>query len=356
MRIEYIESKLIKIPLGQGRGGSGATEVEVILVEVCSNEGLKGTGFSYALTGGGSSIKKMIDDTLTPFLLGKEEKDWDKIWYQIWDKTHRLGKGVSLPSLSALDIAVWDLRGKISGKPLYELLGAQKEKVFIYGSGRATHGMSIDQLIEGALSYQEEGYTSVKLRAGALGLNEDIKRIHAVRNHVPDMQIMVDCNERFHYADALWFGKHLEQLDIYWMEEPLVSDDVEGHRRLAEQLKMNIAVGEHLQGRFEFVQYLQKGAASIFQPDAPLVGGISEWKRIATIAEGFGVLVSPHFLPELHVHLAASTTNCISIEHFPLIDEVLGETLKIENGYAVPPERPGHGMVWDWEKIKNYEA
>ncbi|TCL38834.1 L-alanine-DL-glutamate epimerase-like enolase superfamily enzyme [Anaerospora hongkongensis] len=355
MVLSSINARLVTIPLGAGRGGSGATQVEVILVEIVSNDGIVGTGFSYALTGGGSAIKKIIEDMLAPLVIGQQEIRWEMIWYQIWDKTHRLGRGVALPALSALDIAIWDLRGKKQGKPLYELLGAHKEKIQIYGSGRATHGMSIEQLIEGAISYQEEGYKAIKLRAGALGINNDLARIKAVREHVPSLQMMIDCNERFNYTDALWFGKHLEQLDIYWMEEPLISDDVEGHRRLAEQLKLSIAVGEHLQGRFEFVQYLQKGAATVCQPDAPLVGGISEWRRIATIAEGFGVVVSPHFLPELHVHLAASTVNCVSIEHFPLINDILGETLTIEAGYAVPPQRPGHGIIWDWEKIKHFE-
>lgn len=217
--------------------------------------------------------------------------------------------------------------------------------------------MSIEQLIEGALAYKEEGYSSVKLRAGALGLQEDVKRIAAVRKAVgDDMQIMVDCNERLNYAEALWLGRQLEKLDVYWIEEPLPSDDVAGHKRLAENLQLAIAVGEHLQGRFEFAQYIRQGAASIFQPDAPLVGGISEWKRIATITEAFGGSVSPHFLPELHIHLAASSKNCISIEHFPLIDDLLEETLVAENGYMTPPDRPGHGIKWDTEKIGFYQV
>jgi len=356
MKINSIDTRHIAVPLGKGRGGSGAKEVEVILVNVENDEGLTGTGFSFALTGGGAAIKSLIDKTLSEVVIGTEVLDWEKVWNQLYSKTHRLGRGVSLPAISAIDIAVWDLKAKHEQLPLYKLLGQKMNKVPIYGSGRATHNMTIDELIEGALSYVKEGYTSIKLRAGALGLHEDLKRIRAVKDTVgEDIQIMIDCNERLTYADALWFGKKLEELDVYWMEEPVSSDDIQSHKKLAEKLNLSIAVGEHLQGRFEFVNYIENQAASIFQPDCPLVGGITEWKRIATISEAFGISISPHFLPELHIHLAASTENCISIEHFPLLDEILEETLEIEEGYALLPESPGIGMKWDQEKLNHYE-
>jgi L-alanine-DL-glutamate epimerase-like enolase superfamily enzyme len=356
MKIAAVESKHVVVPLGSGRGGSGATEVEVILVDVQTKEGVTGTGFSFALTGGGGAIKALIDQTLKDVVIGKDILEWERVWSELYNKTHRLGRGVSLPAISALDIAVWDLKAKAQNLPLYSLLGKKKESVFIYGSGRATHNMNIDQLVEGSLSYVKEGFTSVKLRAGQLGLHEDLKRIRAVREAVGDgIQLMVDCNERLTYADALWFGRKLEELDIYWMEEPVSSDDIASHKRLAEKLNVSIAVGEHLQGRFEFVNYIQNEAASIFQPDCPLVGGITEWKRIATISEAFGISISPHFLPELHIHLAASTDNCISIEHFPLIDDLLESTLEIEDGYAKLPSSPGIGMQWDEEKIKFFQ-
>jgi L-alanine-DL-glutamate epimerase-like enolase superfamily enzyme len=342
--------------LGQGRGGSGATQVELIIVTLRLDNGNTGTGFTYALTGGGTSIKALIDDTLSEQVVGSSLLEWDAKWHQLWHMTHRLGRGVALPAISAIDIAVWDAKARESQLPLYQLLGAIRDEVPVYGSGRATHSMTTEQLIEGAQSYIAEGYKAIKLRAGAFSLAEDVQRISTVRQAVgPDIQIMIDCNERLNYADALWLGKKLADLDIYWMEEPLAADDVLGHKRLAEQLNLNIAVGEHLQGRFEFVQYIDQRAASILQPDAPLVGGISEWKRIATIAEGFGLSISPHFLPELHIHLAASTNNCISIEHFPLIDDVLETTLQAHNGYMRVPQTPGHGIQWDEEKLEYYE-
>lgn len=353
--IKSIKTIYSKIPLGAGRGGSGATEAEFILVELSTAEGITGTGFTFALTGGGSSVKKYIDDTLKPFLLNKKLLDWDRHWHVLWDKHQRMGNGNGLLGLSALDIAIWDIRSKQQGLPLYELLGKQRDAMPIYGSGRATHGMSTEQLVEGALSYVAEGYQAIKLRAGSLGLREDLRRIRAVREAVGnDIDMMIDCNERLTYPDAVKLGRHLEDLDIYWLEEPLPAGDIEGHRRLAAQIKIPLAVGEHLHGRFDYVNYIKPNAATIYMPDVPLVGGISEWIRISHITEGFGCVLTPHFLPEFHIQVGLATKNCISIEHFPLIDEILEETLTIKNGLAYPPNRPGHGMLWNKEKIKYY--
>lgn len=139
----------------------------------------------------------------------------------------------------------------------------------------------------------------------------------------------------------------LADLGVYWLEEPLSSDDVTGHATLAAALRMPVAVGEHLHGRFEFAAYLHARAASVLQPDVPLTGGVTEWLRISAIAEAFGATLNPHFLPELHVHLAAAVPNCPYVEHFPLIEDVLQEALTVHNGLVSPPDRPGHGMLWD---------
>lgn len=357
MRIAKVESTLLRVPFGAGIGGSGATGVEVVHVTLTGADGEQGTGFTYALTGGGESIQTMVDQVLGPKLLGTGLAAWDRLWHDLWALTHRVGRGVALPALSALDIAVWDLRGKVAKQPLFRLLGAYREKVPVYGSGRATHQMTTEELIAGTRSYLEEGYGAVKLRAGARPAEEDVERIAAVRRAVGDsVRLMVDCNERLDFPTALWFGRQLEELGIYWLEEPLPSDDVAGHARLAAQLRVPIAAGEHLQGRFEFAEYIRQGAAAILQPDAPMMGGVSEWMRVATLAEGFNVSLSPHFLRDLHVHLAAAAKSCIYVEDFPLVDDLLADTLRAEKGFISPPERPGHGMLWDPAKLDRYRV
>ncbi|QYN22657.1 mandelate racemase/muconate lactonizing enzyme family protein [Amycolatopsis sp. DSM 110486] len=337
-----------RLPLGAGRGGSGATKVDLLLVTVTDDEGATGTGFTYALTGGADGVHAVLTGTVRDHVVGADLDHWPRVWQRVRDDTHRLGRGLALPALSAVDIAVWDLRARRAGSPLFRFLGAHHDDVEIYGSGRATHAMPVEQLVDGTRAYLDEGYHAVKLRIGARRAEEDVARVRAVREAVgDDVRIMVDANERLDLPTALWTGARLADLGVYWLEEPLSSDDVTGHATLAAAVPMPVAVGEHLHGRFEFAAYLHARAASVLQPDVPLTGGVTEWLRISAIAEAFGATLSPHFLPELHVHLAAAVPNCPYVEHFPLIDDVLQETLTVHNGRVAPPDRPGHGMLWD---------
>lgn len=341
-----------QVPLGAGRGGSGATKVDLLVATVSDDEGGTGTGFTYALTGGAEGVHALLAGTVRDQVRGTELSHWPRTWQRVWDDTHRLGRGFALPALSAVDIAVWDLRARHAGLPLFRLLGAHRDEVDVYGSGRATHAMTTDELIEGARTYLTEGYAAVKLRVGARRAEDDLARVCAVRAAVGDgVRIMVDCNERLDLPTARWLGGRLADLGVFWLEEPLRSDDVAGHAALGAALAVPIAVGEHLHGRFEFAAYLRAGAASVLQPDVPLTGGVTEWLRISAVAEVFGATLSPHFLPELHIHLAAAVPNCPYVEHFPLIDDVLHETLAVRDGRAAPPDRPGHGLLWNVDTL-----
>lgn len=355
MKIGKIETRSVVVPLGAARGGSGATSLQVLHVRVHDVDGLTGTGFTYSMTGGVEGARAITDTTFTPQVVGLDLLQWDRAWHTLWAATRRVGRGAALAALSALDIAVWDLRAQSAGLPLYRLLGAHRDSVPVYGSGRATHAMSDDELVEGALAYVREGYRAVKLRAGALGIERDVERVATVRSAVgPGVQIMIDCNERLDLARSQRLAQRLADFDITWLEEPLISDDVASHALLAARSPIPIAVGEHLHGRFEFKSYLDRGAAAVLMPDAPLTGGISEWVRIATLAEASGAAVTPHFLPELHIHLVAATKAATYLEHFPLLDELLTETLTVTDGVATPPDRPGHGMCWNTDALERY--
>lgn len=354
--IARITTSMHAVPLGAGRGGSGATQVDVVLVTVEDTDGASGIGFTFGLTGGAGAVRRLIEEDLVPLAVSAEIDHWPQTWERLWARTHRLGRGHALAAIGGLDIAVHDLLARRQGLPLYRYLGAHAESVEIYGSGRATHQMSDADLIAGARAYVDEGFRAVKLRAGALGLERDVERVAAVRDAVGDsVRIMVDCNERFTLPEALWFSAHMADLDIFWLEEPLRSDDVRGHRQLAAT-GLPIAVGEHLQGRFEFADYLGQRAASVLQPDPPLCGGVTEWRRISAIAEVGSAVLSPHFLPELNIHLALAVPNCPMVEHFPLIDDVLANTITVVDGRAHPSERPGHGVVFDDDALRRFRV
>lgn len=355
--IDNVEVRLLEVPLGSARGGSGATRLQVVHVTLCDTDGATGTGFSYALGVGGVAVAAMLDEALTPQLIGLAPQDWDKALSRFRAATNRLGRGVAYPALSAVDIAIWDLRALRSNQPLHRLLGSHRDTVPIYGSGRATHQMTIDELVAGSATYIDEGYNAVKLRVGAHSITEDVQRVTAVREALGAApQIMIDCNERLRAADARTLAWQLRDAGISWLEEPLPAADVTGHINLAAASPIPLAGGEHLLGRHEFAEYLRNGALSVAQPDAALTGGITETMKIVTLAETFGATIAPHFLPELHVHIAAATEAPALIEHFPLIDDLLLDTLHPVDGVVTCPTAPGHGIAWNPDALDHYDT
>lgn len=355
--IRELHAKWSRIPLGVPRGGSGSTQVDLLHVTLDDDEGQSGTGFTYALGGGMEAVWAVIEHTVRPAVVGSTVDGWPQSRNRVWKETNRLGRDLALAALSAVDIAVWDLRSRRADLPLFRYLGVHHDDVEIYGSGRSTHSMGTDELVQGVRSYVNEGYRAVKLRIGARTPADDVQRVAAVREAVGDgVQIMVDCNERLDVITARWIAPRLAELGVVWLEEPLPSEDIAGYAALARCTELPLAAGEHLHGRHEFLAYLRDGAASILMPDVPLTGGITEWLRLSTIADAYGVQLTPHFLPELHVHLAAATPNCHYIEHFPLLDDALLETLSISNGRTAPPERPGHGLRWNYDALERYNV
>jgi L-alanine-DL-glutamate epimerase-like enolase superfamily enzyme len=344
--VDRAEVRLVNLPLGAARGGSGATQLQLALVTLTDADGATGTGYTYSLGPGMAAVLALLEELHLPAVVGADVSDWARTWYRMRDATHRLGTGVPLLATSAVDIAMWDLRAIRAGEPLYRMLGAQRDEVPVYGSGRATHAMSTAELVDGAVGYVEEGYEAVKLRVGVRSPAQDVARVAAVRDAVGgDVDIMVDANERLDLPTALWMGPRLAELGVAWFEEPVPSRHVEAHRTLSRGAAPTLAVGEHVLGLAGFTEFTD--SAPIWMPDVPLAGGISEFLRIDALAEAHRIAVTPHFLPELHVHLVAAGRATTWLEHFPLLDDLLAETLPVTGGFAAPPARPGHGLRWN---------
>jgi L-alanine-DL-glutamate epimerase-like enolase superfamily enzyme len=355
--ISGLDAILLRVPMMGTWTAHGVTHLEVVHVTVTDSEGGTGTGFTFSISGGAAAMHTLVGGLISDVVVGTELARWDRLWHDLWDRTHRLGRGVALPALSAVDIAVWDLRARRAGLPLYRLLGAYHDEVPVYASLGGMHNMDVGEVADTAMAYLARGFDAIKLFCGARRPEEDVELVAAVREAVGSgVRIMVDCNERLDQATALWLGRRLADLGVYWLEEPLVSDDVAGHVRLADRLGVAIAVGEHLLGRFEFVEYLRRGAAAVVQPDAPLVGGISECLRVAVLADAHGARLCPHFLPELHIHVAAAARAGAYVEYFPLIDPLLEETLQVSRGVMRPPNRPGHGLLWSPSALDRYRV
>jgi L-alanine-DL-glutamate epimerase-like enolase superfamily enzyme len=353
--ITDVRTELLVVPVEPRLRAYGSDVVNLVRVLVRDADGACGTGFTYTLGAGAGVVCRMIDDLIGPAIIGGRTDEWDDHRSRIAAGTRRLGRSVFTPALSAVDIAVWDLRGLQTNQPLYAVLGGQARAMPIYGSGRGSNGLELDELVEQTLGYLSDGYPAVKVRAGARSPEADLERLRAVRAAVgDDVPLMVDCNEQLTLPDALWFGRRLADLGFRWLEEPLIAEDIEGHAVLAAQLDVPIAVGEHLVGRYEFAHHLRTTPIGIYQPDAALTGGIGEAMRIAALAEAGNRTINFHSLPELHVHLAAVCPNACYVEDFGILNGVLGEVLKPHDGSVEPPERSGHGIVWDTDAVRSF--
>lgn len=354
-RIERITATLLAVPLDARMRGYGSAQVSVVLVTATDAAGAVGTGLTYTLGLGALAVRTMVGDVLGPLITGTRTADWGATYQQIRQQTRRLGRAVFAPALSAVDIAVLDLRAVRAGQPLYRMLGRARTDVAVYGSGRSSNPLPTAQLVEESRGYAADGYPAIKLRIGARPAEADLARVAAVRAAVGDgVRLMVDGNEQLDRTTALPLTAGLAELGVYWVEEPFPAEDIESHAWLAARGTVTVAAGEHLVGRHEFAGYLRARAAGVLQPDAALTGGITETVRICALADAHGTPVAFHSLPELHVQLAMGDPNVCYVEHFPVLGPLLAAPLTPYGGRVTAPVRPGHGIVWDEDAIAAY--
>lgn len=345
-KVQHVWAEELRIPLDRLMRMHGSSHVSIVRVHIRDTDGATGTGFTYTLGPGTSVVLAMVRDVVGPAMLGAAVTDIPERLAEVTTTTRRLGRAVFTPALSATDIAAWDLCGHRAGAPLARLLGAQDvDPIPLYGSGRGSNELSDDELVEQSVRYVEGGLRSLKVRIGARPPAHDLARLTAIRDALPDVQLLVDANERLTPALATAVVPGLRDLGVDWLEEPFPAEDLEAHRELARTTGMPIAAGEHLVGTPELVTWARSGAAQVLQPDAALCGGVTTaFAAAMTLPDA---RLAFHSLPELHVHLAAAASNARLVEHFPLLDAVLERPLPWTDGTVSAPDRPGTGIQWD---------
>ncbi|QIG40125.1 mandelate racemase/muconate lactonizing enzyme family protein [Microbacterium sp. 4R-513] len=326
---------------------------ETLFVEVETSDGLTGTGYSYTIGTGGGAVLSMLREHLLPRLAGRDSREVEAIWQDLHWSTHATVVGaITSLALAAVDTALWDLRARRAGQPLWQLAGGFRREVPIYDTEGGWLHLSTESLVEGAVDSQRRGLRGVKLKVGKPSITEDRQRLLAVREAIgPDMHIMVDANQSMTAAEAVRRAAAFEDAGLYWFEEPLPADDVSGHARLAASTSIPVAVGESLYSIGQFRDYLHRDAAGIVQVDVARVGGITPWLKVAHLAEAYNVAVCPHFLMELHVSLVAAVPNGAYVEHIPQLRAITRSQLQISDGFAIAPDTPGLGIEWDPDAI-----
>ena len=326
---------------------------ETPIVRITDADGAVGVGYSYTIGTGGPSVVALLEHTLAPMLIGREAEAIQGIWHDMLFATHATAVGpITALAMAAVDTALWDLRCKRAGLPLWVMAGGARRDVPLYTTEGGWLHIEPQALIDDALSVQAQGFLGSKVKIGKPHLSEDHARLSALRAALgPAYEIMVDANQSFTLSEAIRRARMLEEIGVGWFEEPMPADDVGAHAQLAARTSVPIAVGESMYSLSQFKDYLAAGATSVVQADVARVGGITPWLKIAHLAEAHNVAICPHFLMELHVSLVCAVQNARWLEYIPQLDLIAPEGMTISGGRAAPSNEPGIGIGWDWAAI-----
>ena len=320
-------------------------DVDVLVAQVGTSDGLEGIGFAYSKRAGGPALFAHAKQ-IAPLLVGEDPLDIGRLWEKLLWAAASVGRqGVSVQTVAAFDIALYDRKAKQAGVSLAKLLGSYRASVRCYDTGGGFLSTDIATVIANAERSLARGIGGIKVKVGG-DPREDVRRVKAVRQALgDDVPLMVDANQQWDRAAAKRMGRRLEEFDLVWIEEPLDAYDVAGHAALRTSLDTPIASGEMLSAVRDHREFLEKGAVDVLQPDAPRIGGITPYRRVAEWADELGVMVAPHFATQLHVHLAACQPREGWVEWFDWLDPLFVERLDVREGRVVVPERLGIGLT-----------
>ncbi len=379
MEIKKLETFQLSAPLEIPFGWSQDTisSRSVGLVKITTDDGIVGWG-----EGCGGPSAAVVEDILAPLIIGENPinrlKLWQKMFHSLYNANLAVGYGGS--AISAIDTALWDITGKILGLPIYDLLGGQiRNSVPVYATGLYyTEGEMPTRLLAEARGYVESGFIGMKTKIGGLKIEDDVKRVKAIRDEIgPDIKLMVDANQAYNASSAIRIGQKLAHLDLVWFEEPVNAQDIDGYLSVKSSLPMAIAGGENLRTRYEFQQFLSRRAYDIVQPDIINVGGISEMRNVAMTANTMGIQVNPHvwgspIMIAASLHVASTLPPCppsgnpepfvqetvMEYDRTPsaIRDDISPETFVLTNGRLEVPTGPGLGITVDEKAVRSLSS
>jgi len=368
MKITNVQAVALKLP-EISSAADGTQDDLIIIVE--TDEGITGYGEVDTAPGVGKAVVDayMSHGTcygLREVVTGSDPFDYEQIWNDMWAKTYYYGRsGPVMHVMSGIDMAIWDIMGKASGKPVHKLLGGSYTgKVRAYASALMPENKeAVKRMVA---SYISQGFTAIKFGWGPLGydVHFDIELVKAARQAAGDqVDIMIDIGKRYRLKSAIYVAKALEQLNIYWLEEPLPAEDYIGYKKLTEATSLRIATGEEESGRLAFSRLINETHVDVIQPDMSRCGGLTEAKKIATLAADANILCVPHAF-KTGVLVAASIHLIAAIPHAPFLEfsvtesairkELLVNPFKQKDGFVEVPQSPGLGVELNTDIIKKY--
>lgn len=365
MKITNSESFLIRVPMKRTIADSMQSfdRIEFAGAIVETDEGIKGTGYTFTVGAGGSAIQNVLDTLLLPGLIGEDPFNVREIWYrQYYGKAHWIGRsGATTMAQAAVDVALWDIVAKKMDRPLWQALGGGCSKdIPIYNTDAGWLNRTEQELKDEMKQLLDEGYTALKMKVGKSSGAEDIRRVEAVRKTIgDDITLMVDANQKWDLMHARVVGRQLEQFDLAWLEEPLHPDDIKAHALLKESVDIPIALGEHIYITQAFRDYIEASAVNVVQVDVTRVGGVTPFLEVAALSQVYGLRLCPHAgdMMQVHQHLVRAIPNYWLLEVIPdWASGLFKHQIKLESGYNRTPWEPGASTEFRDETFDKYRV
>ncbi len=334
-------------------------DVEFAFVRIRTDEGIEGIGL-----GTGGKIWRAAVEHLAPMLIGEDPRNTERLWTRMWVPKLIGRRGLTTRAISSIDIGLWDIKAKAAGMPLYRLLGGFRESVPTYvAGGYYEAGKGLAELAQEMETNVKMGARAIKMKVGALTAKQDAERVRVVREAIgPEVKLLVDANCAYRWYSAVQFARLVEEHDVFWFEEPVQADDYEGHRKLAQQCAIPIATGENEYTRYGFRDLIKTEAVAILNPDAKVMGGITEFMKVVALAQSHDLDIAPHGSQDIHVHLVAAIANGLILEFYgeavdPMASRIYRNTLSLNpDGTVSPPQAPGIGVDLNYDVLAEFRV
>ncbi len=333
----------------------------IVILRLRTDNGLEGIGVTFYGGKMSGSLRVAVEE-LSELTVGEDPLRIEHIVAKLRNGTgDSCGPGgIFTLALSAIDVALWDIKGKALGLPLWKLLGGHRDRVPTYASGALRRGLSDDQAQQAAQTLVSKGFREMKTQMALPGNptpEDEFRRVRVVREAIgPDIKLMCDINQRWRPEQAIDIGSRVEDIGLFWLEDVTVADDYTGLARVTAALKTPIAGGEYLWGIAPFRHMIEARSVDIVMVDIVRAGGVTQWMKIAGMAEAFNLPIVSHVMPEILVHLVAACPNGLTVEYMPWMLCLYEETPVVENGEMILPNKPGLGLKFDEKAIASFKA
>ncbi len=361
MKVTQVKTRVLQTPaenpLVVGLPSSGDTR-EFVTLELATDEGIEGIGLTFFGGPLTAALKEAVEG-LGALVIGEDPMRVEAIGAKLRQAASGSGPGgIFSLALAPIDIALWDIKGKALNQPLCTLLGGYRDRVPTYASGALMRPMPVDYLQDAGPRLVEMGFKQMKTQMGAEPtVAREVERIRVLRQGIgEDIDLMCDINQLWDVNQAIEIGRRVEEYHLFWLEDVVAHDDYQGLARVADALTTPVCAGEYHYGLRPFRHMLEARSIDIVMIDLLRAGGVTQWMKIAAMAEAFNLPVVSHLIPEIHLHLIAAIPHGLTVEYMPWTLELFEETPAIEDGQIVVPQQPGLGLKFDAKAMKLYQV